>query len=338
LCPLRELYAIMDSMEKLTKIIFSYIQSVTEDHVSAYAAQAAYFIILSAPPFAIFLLMLLQASPLTYNDLLSILQSLNGETLDADILYSILDEVYTRAGLATASITILVLLWSSGKAIFSITNGIHEIYGMRETRNYVFMRFVAAVYTLLLAIALIGTLGILVFGRQLYSAVTAMLPGYHDIFLLVMSTRMLIIFAILLVLFIFIFKVLPNEKIALRSVLPGAVGCSLAWMLTSYGFSAYFSRAHNFSYMYGSLAGIMAIMLWLYLCMYELFLFAEVNYFLTKSKRYRASKKKREREERIRKRLDAENERLARQADYNPYDEILADLEGYSGADTGENN
>ena len=51
-------------------------------------------------------------------------------------------------------------------------------------------------------------------------------------------------------------------------------------MITSVIFSIYFSLSHSFSYMYGSLAGAMMILLWLYACMYELFLGAELNNLL----------------------------------------------------------
>lgn len=51
-------------------------------------------------------------------------------------------------------------------------------------------------------------------------------------------------------------------------------------MITSSIFAIYFNWSHNFSYMYGSLAGAMMILLWLYACMYQLFLGAELNNLL----------------------------------------------------------
>ena len=63
-------------------------------------------------------------------------------------------------------------------------------------------------------------------------------------------------------------------------MLPGAISCSIGWMITSSIFAIYFNTSHSFTYMYGSLAGIMMIMLWLYTCMYQLFLGAELNNLL----------------------------------------------------------
>ena len=150
----------------------------------------------------------------------------------------------------------------------SITRGINEIYHINETRNYFYIRFISAVYTLWLAVALIVTLGLLVFGNVFYRKVIKLLPVLHEFAAFVISIRMLIIFGLLTMFFIFVYKVLPNKKTPLLYVLPGAISCSIGWMITSSIFAIYFNYSHSFIYMYGSLAGIMMIMLWLYTCMY----------------------------------------------------------------------
>lgn len=266
-------------MHKIIQWIKGILKKINEDHLGAYASQAAYFIVLSALPFCIFLLTLLSYSPLSYEDLIDILQMLSPKMAN-DIIRSILIQVYEQSTIAITSFTIVFVLWSAGRGILSITKGINEIYHINETRNYVHLRLISAFYTLWLAVALIVTLGLLVFGNLIYRKIIEHLPFLHNIAAVVISMRMLIIFCLLTLFFIFIYKVLPNKKTKLLHVLPGAIGCSLGWMITSVIFSIYFSLSHSFSYMYGSLAGAMMILLWLYACMYELFLGAELNNLL----------------------------------------------------------
>lgn len=266
-------------MHKIIQWIKGILKKINEDHLGAYASQAAYFIVLSALPFCIFLLTLLSYSPLSYEDLIDILQMLSPKMAN-DIIRSILIQVYEQSTIAITSFTIIFVLWSAGRGILSITKGINEIYHINETRNYVHLRLISAFYTLWLAVALIVTLGLLVFGNLIYRKIIEHLPFLHNIAAVVISMRMLIIFCLLTLFFIFIYKVLPNKKTKLLHVLPGAIGCSLGWMITSVIFSIYFSLSHSFSYMYGSLAGAMMILLWLYACMYELFLGAELNNLL----------------------------------------------------------
>ena len=264
-------------MRTVLRWVKGFLKKNTEDHLGAYASQAAYFIVLSAFPFCIFLLTLLRYSPLTYEDLLNILQMLSPKMAN-DVIRTVMKEVYEQSTIAITSFTIIFVLWSAGRGILSITRGINEIY--HETRNYFYIRFISAVYTLWLAVALIVTLGLLVFGNIIYRKVIQLLPVLHDFAAFVISIRMLIIFCLLTMFFIFVYRVLPNKKTPLLYVLPGAISCSIGWMITSSIFAIYFNTSHSFAYMYGSLAGIMMIMLWLYTCMYQLFLGAELNNLL----------------------------------------------------------
>lgn len=268
-----------ESMRTVLRWVKGFLKKNTEDHLGAYASQAAYFIVLSAFPFCIFLLTLLRYSPLTHEDLLNILQMLSPKMAN-DVIRTVMKEVYEQSTIAITSFTIIFVLWSAGRGILSITRGINEIYHINETRNYFYIRFISAVYTLWLAVALIVTLGLLVFGNVIYRKVIQLLPVLHDFAAFVISIRMLIIFCLLTLFFIFVYRVLPNKKTPLLYVLPGAISCSIGWMITSSIFAIYFNTSHSFTYMYGSLAGIMMIMLWLYTCMYQLFLGAELNNLL----------------------------------------------------------
>ena len=62
---------------------------------------------------------------------------------------------------------------------------------------------------------------------------------------------------------------------------PGAVFTSVAWAVFSYVFSIYLEYASNMSVLYGSLTTLVVVMLWLYFCMYLLFIGAEINQYLS---------------------------------------------------------
>ena len=57
---------------------------------------------------------------------------------------------------------------------------------------------------------------------------------------------------------------------------------AVSWITISYVFGIYVDKISDFSYMYGSLAGIVIAMLWLYFCMIMVFVGAEFNYVLKK--------------------------------------------------------
>lgn len=83
-----------------------------------------------------------------------------------------------------------------------------------------------------------------------------------------------------------IYKWIPNRTSSFRGQFPGALIATLGWVAVSVGCSIYMDNFTNFSYIYGSMAGIMILLLWLYFCMSMVFYGAEVNYFLENKDNY----------------------------------------------------
>ena len=58
----------MDEEKKnIIQLMLGFVRRANGDHVSAYAAQAAYFLIMSFIPFILFLTTLIRYTPLSYN-------------------------------------------------------------------------------------------------------------------------------------------------------------------------------------------------------------------------------------------------------------------------------
>lgn len=263
-------------MAALIKWIKGILNKIKDDHVSAYAAQSAFFIILSAVPFLMLLLILLKYVPLETETLIDNI----GDFFPADtgkfIIY-IIQEINTKTSGTVLSITIIALLWSSGKGILSLSRGMNSIYGIKETRNYVLLRIISTIYTLIFAFMIIFTLVVLVFGNRIYLWICEKLPFLNDVAAFLISIRTISAMAILTLFFLIFYKVLPNKKVSFYHQLPGAVFSGLGWMITSYIFSIYVDFSSGLSNMYGSLTSIIVTMLWLYFCMNIFFLGAELN-------------------------------------------------------------
>ena len=78
-------------------------------------------------------------------------------------------------------------------------------------------------------------------------------------------------------LFITLYSVAPNVKTKIKSVFPGALFTSIIWLLGSFGFGWYLSNFGNYSKTYGSLAGIIILLLWLYITCFIIIIGAEIN-------------------------------------------------------------
>lgn len=251
-----------------------FMNKCKDDKISAYAAQTAFFIMLSAIPFLMVFSSLLKYTPLTENIVLEIIQRVTPQYI-APFLISIVEEVYGRS-VGLISVTAVAAIWSASKGIHYMSDGFNSVNDLEETRNWFVLRFWAIVYTVVFLVAIVASLVVLVFGNALADMAAANFPLLANAAELFSHLKGIIMFVVLTLFFDVIFKTLPNRKLTLKSQLPGAVICSVAWYLFSMGVSIYVDYFNGFS-MYGSLTTIALIMLWLYFCMYIMMLSAEIN-------------------------------------------------------------
>ena len=61
------------------------------------------------------------------------------------------------------------------------------------------------------------------------------------------------------------YRFAPNKNLPFKDTLPGALVASIAWLLISFGFSFYIDNFGNYSATYGSLGGIIILMMWFFL-------------------------------------------------------------------------
>lgn len=251
-----------------------FMDECKDDKISAYAAQAAFFIMLSAIPFLMVFSSLLQYTPLTEELILDITQKVAPSYL-APFLISIIDEVYHRP-VGIISVTAVLAIWSASKGVHYMADGLNAVNDLEETRNWFVLRFWAIVYTIVFLIAIVLSLVVLVFGNSLVDIATLHFPILIRALELFSNLKGFVMFLMLILFFDVVFKTLPNRKLTLRSQLPGAIICSIAWNAFSFGVSIYVDYFNGFS-MYGSLTTIAMIMLWLYFCIYIMLLSAEIN-------------------------------------------------------------
>lgn len=256
--------------------IRSFLRKMRDDFVAAFSAQAAFFIIISFFPFVMFLLTLVQYMPVTESDLLKILTSVIPDVIKS-LVVTLVQEIYDKASGTIISITIITALWSASKGFFAIVKGLNSVYGITETRNYIKLRLISIFYTLIFAVMLIVSLGFLVFGNRIYIWISGRFAFLNELALLIISLRTVVGLCVLVVFFTALYLFIPNRKSNFMRELPGAVLTAAGWMGFSYLYSFYIDNMGNHSYMYGSLTAIVLLMIWLYACMYMMFIGAEVN-------------------------------------------------------------
>lgn len=258
------------------------IATINSHHTGAYAAQAAYFFVLSLIPIFLLLITMVSFTSVTMNDVLKAVLQVFPESVHG-MIRSIVTQVYYKSS-GMVPLTVIVALWSAGKGVLSVTSGLNCIYANIETRNYFYLRVRATFYTVIFLLAIMLSLVLSVFGNSISVIVYEHIPFLSKVVEFIIEIRTFVTFFVLTIFWDLVYKFLPNRKNQAKTTfkrqLPGAVFTACGWLLLSSIFSVYLDIFKGFSSMYGSFTTIILILLWLYGCMYTILLGGEINALL----------------------------------------------------------
>ena len=258
------------------------VDKCKRDNIGAYAAQTAFFLMISLVPLAMFFITLIQYTPISEAMLLKwINQYLPAYVVP--VLVTVLDEVYSKSA-GILSTTALVAIWSASKGVHYLSTGLDEVNEIQEKPAWLILRLKAVFYTFVILLALVALLVLIVFGKSLEEVLLTYFPVIGNVASAILDFRILIVIPIMVLFFMSVYYSLPTREGGkhrqgrFRVQFPGAVLCTVAWYLLSIGISIYVGYFNGFS-MYGSLTTIILMMLWIYFCMYILLFCAELNIF-----------------------------------------------------------
>ncbi len=208
-----------------------------------------------------------------------------GTTLPSDAaktLQSTVDratEAKGGSGLLATVFGLALALWGASAGMVALQRGLDVAYDVEEERKLVSAR-ARAMVLILLTVVLGGVATVLiVFGAPLGESIEDNLPfGGAQFVILWTIARWLLGLAALSILFAGYYALGPNrEKPRWTWVSPGGILATIVWLLASLGFSLYVTSVGDLGEKYGSLSGVVALLLWLYLSALAVILGAELN-------------------------------------------------------------
>ena len=263
-------------MVKLIKISMNFSKKMSEKNISAYAASTAFFIFLSLVPMLMVICTMIPYTPLTEENLTRAITEVTPDQIDP-MVTELIRDVYQRAS-TILPLAALVMIWTAAKGLMALMRGLNAINDVPEHRNYFVVRFVAAVYTVVMLIATVISLVIMVLGSKLVDVILARIPQLKVLFSLIINLRFFFSWIVLTLLFAAVYTYVPSRKLRFREQIPGASFTAVVWSVFSWGFSTYLNYSNSFS-IYGSLSLIIIAMIWMYFCMYIILVGAYLNCF-----------------------------------------------------------
>ncbi len=253
-------------------------QEFEEDAVSDSAAQLSFYFMFALFPFLFFLVtvsaylpvrdvaqqVLDRASYLMPQDAYAVLQS----HLDA-LLYQ------TRPKLLTAGV--LVTLWSASRGVDALRKSLNLAYDVKESRPFLRTQTVAIAMTLAGATLVVLGLGAFVLGSQVLLQVFNALELGTQFLTFWSYMRWPFTALMIMTLLALSYYFLPDVQQEFKFITPGSLLGTVMWMAGAWGFSQYVEHFGRFNVTYGSLGGVMVLLLWLYLSGLVIIVGGEIN-------------------------------------------------------------
>src|SRR5215216_1391000 len=247
-------------------------KEMNEDHIMAFAGNLTYKGLFAIFPFFTFLLSLLglfNATDLvnTMVDKLSGIAPQSATKFIEGQLLSITQSQAESAFTFGAIISILLALWGVSGAFRSVMEAMNVMYEVEEDRPF------WKVYGL----SIFGSLVLVVFGESI-GVTVADLVGLGSVFATIWSiVQWPVVACVVLFAFALIYYFAPAARQRFRWISPGSLLAFIFWLIFSLLFSLYASTAGSYNETYGSLAGVIILMLYVYYSALIMLVGAEIN-------------------------------------------------------------
>ncbi|MEK4230774.1 YihY/virulence factor BrkB family protein [Solibacillus sp. FSL H8-0538] len=237
---------------------------IKDVNISGMGAQLAFFFLLSFFPLLIFMVSLLPYLNLEQGQVFDFID----EIMPAEVYILIegtLSEVLTTHNGGLLSVGILGTIWSASKGIDALMKGLNRAYDV-EGRAGILNRAWSLIFTISLVLVFLIALVFPVFGHQIGNLMFSYIGVEHTFETVWTFVRWITPPALIFILLLLMYWIVPNTdpRLSFLSVLPGVIFATGGWLMLTYGFSFYINNFGNFSATYGSIGGVIILMLWLY--------------------------------------------------------------------------
>lgn len=302
----------MDRLKKLLSrckdLILRGYAMFQENRVSVYSGYATLFIVTAVAPFVALIIAVVNLLPgYSAKDVADILfQILPDLGPIRDMVESMMINLKGQSGGPLASAAGVTTLWSASKGVSAIQKGLDEMDrddddepeegeapGIKEKALALLKGILRRLlYTLTLIILIPALLVFEMLGDNIANIIrgamekidpdvmSSTLSGVDSFFHI--SSLVVILFALLAILQIY--AALPAKRRKMKSQLPGAVMTGISWLLFTKLFSFFIPRFYHASALYGSLAALFLLLLWLRFMVMILFAGGILNHVLEEEK------------------------------------------------------
>jgi membrane protein len=194
-----------------------------------------------------------------------------------DALQPVIDEVLAQRNQALLTIGLVITLWTASSGMQAVRTALNRAYGIERGLSFWQARIKVTVFTVVVGAGVLATFSSVIIMPYVWQALEANVGAGQDTLWLHNSVRYGAAFLALTVLYALLYGWLPDIPQHLRTVMPGAAIGAAQWVAAAAILSYTLRNAGKLALVYGSFAGVVATLVFLYISATTLIFGAEVN-------------------------------------------------------------
>lgn len=254
------------------------LKECSSDNVSMLAGGVAFFAFLAVFPALIAAVSLygLVADPSTVSRQVQSVAGLlpkEAQPLIADQLNSVVTSSGGALGIGLV-VSLLAALWSASSGTSNLMQAVNLAYDEKESRGFLRTRGIALLLTIGAVVFVLVTLALVAVAPAVLDTLRLGVVGV----VLAQVVRWVLLVGLVVGALAVVYRVAPDRDAPqLAWVSTGSLVAAALWIVGSVGFSLYVNNVGSYNKTYGALAGVVVLLLWLYLTSFIVLLGAEIN-------------------------------------------------------------
>lgn len=173
-------------------------------------------------------------------------------------------------GLAVA---LVLAIYGAAGGVGNLITAINAMFGLAETRGFFKRKLLALVLTLGAIIFVVIVVALVAVAPAVLDEIDVV-PGVRAAF---EAGRWVLVLGAVMLSIGVLFRLAPNRSTKTRLISKGVIVATILWLLVSVGFSLYVDNFGSYGKTYGALAGVVVLLLWLWVGVYAILLGACVE-------------------------------------------------------------
>ncbi len=194
-----------------------------------------------------------------------------------------IQQVLAQRSQALLAIGLLATLWAASSGMQAIRTALNRAYGLQRGQSFWRARLKVTLFTVIVGSAVLAAFSSVVVMPYVWHLVRANADTAQEALWLRDGVRYGSAFVVQAVIYALLYGWLPDVRQRVLTVLPGAVVGAVLWVAAAATLSYVFRTAGKLALLYGSFAGVIATLVFLYVSAATLIFGAEINGVLRKA-------------------------------------------------------